>query len=203
MGFNIADDDHAAAIHQSATELVQGVFTPIRYLGVDRLQAGFLPRSLGQTQRRFQIPEEAPSLQLRAIRTGGSILEPEVDTNGILTGWNLSLNLDHNIEVPAASGIFREAAGPETVLRQAVAIPHLEVVAVVVELTVLPLHSTGFERYPAERAAHASAPAPLQPGLFELLAAGDVLAGHFLQGLRMQAQVFTRTLGVGINVVGR
>lgn len=74
--------------------------------------------------------------------------------------------------------------------------------AIVVELNVLPLQGTGFQRFPAVRAAHASAPAPLQPSLFELLAAGNVLTGHFLQGLQMQAQVFTNTLGEGINIVG-
>lgn len=97
-GIHIAYDDHTAAIHQTATDLVQGLITQIHYLGVGRLHAcARWAKPSAESLLKRPPSSYAPSERM------ASTLEPEIDTNGILTGWNLSLNLDHNIEVPATS----------------------------------------------------------------------------------------------------
>ncbi len=72
-----------------------------------------------------------------------------------------------------------------------------------VDLAAFPARCAGFERNPAERAANPARFAPVQPGLLELPAAGHVFPRHFLQGLRVQAQLLAGPLGIAIQVVGR
>ena len=69
---------------------------------------------------------------------------------------------------------------------QAVAIPYLEVVAVMVDLPIVPACSAGIYRNPAKRAPDASRLAPVETDLFKLFAARDVFSSNALQGLAMQ-----------------
>src|SRR5690554_3866697 len=88
--------------------------------------------------------------QAATTRTGSSIGQTKLNTNTVLVFDWLNLHINHYIKVPAATGIFVEATRAEFILAQAVAVPHLEVVAIMVDLPVFPLSCTGIDGYPAQ-----------------------------------------------------
>src|SRR5690554_3291196 len=111
---------------------------------------GFISGSLCYGQLFLEATIEATRFQFYAIRAGGSVGQTKLNTNTVLAFAWLDLHINHYNKVPAATGIFVEATRAEFILAQAVAVPHLEVVAVVVDLPVFPLSCTGIDGYPAQ-----------------------------------------------------
>lgn len=180
---DIAHHNQIAAFDQRAAELVQGILAPVGNPGVDGPDAGFLAGALSNGQGRLQIPVEAGVFKHGPIATGGYGFEPQVDTHGVLPGRRLGLYIDHHIEIPATTGIFSEATRAETVLAQAEAVPDLEEVSVVVDLAILPARRAGIEWNPAQRTAHTTGLAPVEPALAKLQAPSGVLLTHRLNGM--------------------
>lgn len=85
-------------------------------------------------------------------------------------------------------------------MAQAVTVPDLEIVAVVVDLSIFPLSCTCVDRIPAPSAAHAAPLTPVQPHLFEQLTARSVLNRNTLYGLIVQPY---RAVGIFLNITGR
>src|SRR5690554_6635410 len=111
---------------------------------------GFISGSLRYGQFFLKATIEAARFQFCAIRAGGSVGQTQINTDTVLAfGW-FELHINHNIEVPAATGIFVEATRAESILTQTVAIPHFKIVAVVVDLTIFPLCRTCIDGYPAQ-----------------------------------------------------
>ncbi len=149
-GSYIAHDDRAAALDQHPAELVQGIPAPVGDLGVNGPDTGLLARALCNGQCRFQVAVEAAVLQPGAIAASGHVFQAQVDADGVLSERGIGLDFNDRVEVPAATGVLGEAAGAELEACQAIAIPHLARVAVVVDLSMLPGSRTGLERNPAE-----------------------------------------------------
>src|SRR5690554_7272213 len=111
---------------------------------------GFISGSLRYGQFFLKATIEATRFQFYAIRAGGSVGQTQVNAYAVLAfGW-LDLHINHNIEVPAATGIFVEATRAEFILVQAVTVPHLKVVAIMVDLSIFPLSCTCIDGYPAQ-----------------------------------------------------
>ncbi len=201
-GRYIAHMDFAVPAHQLPAEFVQGVLASVGDPGVDRSGTGLLPGALGDGKLRLQIAVKPAVLQFCAIAAGGNVLEAEVDTDCSLPEQRLHLDLDDDIEVPAAARILAEAGRAEPVLAHTVAVPDLEVVPVVVDLPVLPARRSGVDRNPAEGATGTARLSPIQPDLLELPAPGDVLGSHALQGVAVQTEILAAAFGVGVHVVG-
>ena len=199
---NIAHVDFAVLVDQLPAEFMQGVLAAVGDLGVDRPDASFLACTLRDGQLRFQVPVEPSVFEFGAVAGGGYILEPQVDADGALTGARSDLDIDDYVEVPAAAGVLAEATGAKPVLAEPAAVPDLEVVPVVEDLTAFPAGSAGVDRYPTERAPGAARLSPREIRFPELFSAGDVLSGDALQSLAVQPQFLSCPLGVRMHVEG-
>lgn len=131
---------------------MQGILATVCDLGVNGLYAGLLAGALGGDQRLFQVSIEASAFQPVTIAAGGGGFQSQIDANGVLPRRKQSIDVDHDVEIPAPASVFIEAAGSKFVIRQAVAVPDFKVLLVEDDLAVFPDRSTDFEGHPAQAA---------------------------------------------------
>ena len=119
---------------------------------------------------------------MRAVRHRGARLEAQVDAKRFSPCGRGSLNLHADVQEPAPARVLAERAGAQFVVAQAVAVPQAELVAGENNLPSLVFRRALLERNPAERALRRLGVrhAPIEPRLFELLAADRVFLAHLL-----------------------
>jgi hypothetical protein len=107
---HIADCDPAGPIDLAPGKLVQGVLSPVRYLGVDRLDLPLTATPLCFRQLRFQVAVEGRLLQFRAVRAGGDGLQPKIDPDFSSTAEGRDLNLTDDVAIPPSASVLGEGA---------------------------------------------------------------------------------------------
>lgn len=196
------NDDGGVLVDQTPGKLVHRILAAVADPGVDRPNPLLFASPLSNCQLSLLVAVPA-SVELLAIGAGGGLLAAQVDADHPSAGAFRFGNFHRYVEVPAPTGVLVEAGGFEPVLRQPVAVPDLVVLAVEVHLTVLPSRGPGVDRDPAERASNTEGLAPRQSPLSELVAPGDVLFTHPLNGVTVQPQALGCAVRVLLNIVGR
>lgn len=128
-----------------------------------------------------------------AVARGRKVSQDQIDANRLVEQGQLPYRLVPRRGVPAATGIFTNAAQAKVIVLYAVAIPNRQPHFAIPDLPMGISNARSLEGNPAKRAPGAATFAPAQFHFLALLALGDLFGGNGLNRLRMQAHISLRT----------
>src|SRR6476661_2823503 len=134
---HVANEDRTILFDEPGAEFVQEVFPAVRYLCVDCLHTLFLVCPLRDGECLLCTAIDALRFDLFTCGQRGEVLQTEVDTDRGCTFGLLFLDFDTEIGVPAPPRVLTEAARPQFVISEAVAVPQAEELPGVAKLPIL------------------------------------------------------------------
>ena len=110
-GADIADDDKLVFASDSGARLMELILSGICDLGVDRLDAAFVARSLLNGERGFVLAIVLQGRNSVAVAARRECLQTEVDPDFAVASGQIVGDLTLETDIPATPGVLSKAAG--------------------------------------------------------------------------------------------